>query len=98
MPPLADLLLPDKGQPAGSIAIVDKESGDDWLKLQPERIRVAARSQCFKGEGFQLAILPGDNPGDWSAAVGVANRDELSPWCLAKAAESLPEGQYRTVG
>ena len=30
--------------------------------------------------------------------LGVANVDELSPWCLAKAAESLPEGTYRVAG
>jgi len=29
--------------------------------------------------------------------LGVANVDELSPWCLAKAAESLPEGTYRVA-
>src|SRR5205085_2763947 len=35
---------------------------------------------------------------DWAAVLGVANVGELSPWCLAKAAESLPEGSYRVAG
>jgi len=89
-----DLLQADRGQPATAIHITDKKSFDDWLKSQPERVRQAARAQGFKGEGFQVAILPGERE-EWSAVLGVANRDSLSEWCLAKAAESLPEGIYR---
>ncbi|MGZ8997765.1 MAG: leucyl aminopeptidase family protein, partial [Allosphingosinicella sp.] len=48
-----------------------------------------------KGEGFQLAILTEDG---WSAVLGVADVNAMSPWCLAKAAESLPEGIYRVAG
>ena len=97
MTDLAALLQPDKGQPATALHLVDKEGFDDWLKLQPERVRQAAAAQGFKGEGYSLAILPGDKA-EWSAALGVANVEELSPWCLAKAAESLPEGSYRVAG
>jgi leucyl aminopeptidase len=97
MTDLAPLLQPDRGQPAVALQLVDKKTYDDWLKAQPERARQAAKAQGFKGEGFQLAILPGDRD-DWSAALGVANVEELSPWCLAKAAESLPEGTYRVAG
>jgi leucyl aminopeptidase len=61
------------------------------------RVRQAATAQGFKAEGYQLAILPGERS-DWSAVLGVANVDELSPWCLAKAAEMLPEGAYRVEG
>ena len=94
---LNSLLQPDRGQPATALQLVDKKTFDDWLKGQPERIRQAARAQGFKGEGFQLAILP--EQGDaWSAVLGVANVRELSPWCLARAAESLPEGSYRVAG
>ena len=97
MTDVADLLQPDRGQPASALQLVDKKSFDSWLKSQPERARQAARAQGFKGEGFQLAILPGERD-DWSAALGVANVEELSPWCLARAAESLPEGSYRVAG
>ena len=97
MSDLSDLLRPDKGEPATALHLVDKDGFDDWLKAQPERVRGAAAAQSFKGEGFQLAILPGDKAG-WSAVLGVANVDELSPWCLAKAAEALPEGSYRVEG
>ncbi|HEX8573691.1 MAG TPA: leucyl aminopeptidase family protein [Allosphingosinicella sp.] len=90
----SSLLQPDKGQPATALHLVDKSGFDSWLKRQPERIRQAVGAQGFRGEGYQLAILPGDKAG-WSAVLGVANVGELSPWCLAQAAESLPEGRYR---
>jgi len=92
-----NLLQPDKGQPATALHLVDKKGFEAWLKAQPERARRAAAAQGFRGEGYQLAILPGEQS-DWSAALGVANVDALSPWCLAKAAESLPEGRYRVEG
>src|SRR3954468_6602751 len=94
---LAPLLQPDRGQPAVSLQLVDKKSFEAWLKAQPAAARRTAEAQGFKGEGFQLAILPGERD-SWSAALGVANVDELSPWCLARAAESLPEGTYRVAG
>ena len=97
MTDLAALLQPDRGQPATAIHLVDKKTFEPWLKAQPERARQAVQAQGFKGEGFQLAILP--EPGDkWSAVLGVANVEELSPWCLAKGAEGLPEGSYRVEG
>jgi len=94
---LSNLLRPDKGQPATALHLVDKKGFDSWLKGRPARVRQAVSAQGFKGEGHQLAILPGEQA-DWSAVLGVANVDELSPWCLAKAAESLPDGKYRVEG
>jgi leucyl aminopeptidase len=97
MPDFATLLLPDKGQPATLLRLVDKKGLDAWLKAVPERVRQAAGAQGFKGEAHQLAVLPGDKA-DWSAAVGVRDTGALGPWCLAKAAEALPEGTYRLEG
>ena len=94
MTDLASLLQPDRGQAATPLHLTDKKSFDDWLKGQPERVRQAAKAQGFRGERFQLAILPGERD-DWSVLLGIANRDSLSEWCLAKAAESLPEGTYK---
>lgn len=94
MPENPDLLQPDRGQPAVSLHLTDKDGFEAWLKGQPERVRQAVRAQGFKGEGFQLAILPGERE-QWSAVLGVANARSLSEWCLAKAAETLPEGTYR---
>ena len=91
-------LQPDKGQPATALHLVDKKGVEGCLKAQPERVRQAASAQGFKGDGFQLAILPGERTEDWSVLLGVADVEALSPWCLAKAAESLPEGRYRVEG
>jgi len=97
MTEISNLLQPDKGQAATALHLVDKNGFEAWFQAQPERIRQATTAQGFKGEGYQLAILPGEKS-DWSAVLGVANVDALSPWCLAKAAESLPEGAYRLEG
>jgi leucyl aminopeptidase len=97
MSKLSTLLQPDKGQPATALHLVNKKGFDAWLRAQPARVRESASAQGFRGEGYQLAILPGEQA-EWSAVLGVANVDELSPWCLAKAAEALPEGRYRVEG
>jgi len=96
MTDLKALLKADSGQPATAIHLVDKKGFEAWLKAQPARVRRAAEAQGFKGEGFQLAILPGERD-EWSAVLGVANVEDLSPWCLARAAETLPEGSYRVA-
>src|SRR3954471_7846839 len=98
MTDLSALLRPDKGQPATPLLLVDSKGFEAWLKGQGERVRQAVAAQGFRGEGFQLAILPGERPEGWSALLGVANVEALSAWCLAKAAESLPEGIYRVEG
>ncbi len=97
MADLSALLQPDKGQAACALILVDKPGLGDWLKGQPERARQAVSAQAFKGEAHQLAILPGDGA-NWSALLGVGDREKLGPWCLAKAAEALPEGVYRLEG
>ncbi|MCH4152971.1 MAG: leucyl aminopeptidase family protein [Sphingobium sp.] len=92
---LADLLKADTGQPARLIHIVDKASHDEWLADQPERARSALAAQGFRSKPFTHAILPGEQPDEWSVVAGVADRNTLSTWCLAKLAETLPEGAYR---
>jgi leucyl aminopeptidase len=94
---LQALLQPDRGEPAASLQLIDKDGLEAWLKAPPERVREALSAQSFRGDKDQLAILPGEKNG-WSAVLGVANRAELGPWCLAKAAEALPEGRYRVHG
>jgi leucyl aminopeptidase len=94
---LKALLKPDQGQNAIPLQLVDKKGFEAWLKAQPGRVRSAVQAQGFRGDGFQLAILPGERD-EWSALLGVADVDQLSPWCLAKAADALPEGTYRIAG
>jgi len=95
MSDLSSLIQPDKGQPARTIHLVDANGYDDWLKAQPPRHRTAIDAQKLKPTGFASAILPGDKPEDWSVVGIVADAEQLSPWCLARLAETLPEGSYR---
>jgi leucyl aminopeptidase len=95
--PLAGLLQPDKGEAATVLHLVDKAGLDAWLKARPERVRQAVAAQGFRAEAHQIAILPGEKA-EWSAVLGVTAVGALTPWCLAKAAESLPEGRYRVDG
>jgi leucyl aminopeptidase len=98
MTDLSALLRADKGQPATSLLLVDSKGFEAWLKGQNDRMRQAVTAQGFRGDGFQLAILPGERADGWSALLGVADVEKLGPWCLARAAESLPEGTYRVEG
>jgi leucyl aminopeptidase len=97
MTDLSALLQPDKGQPATPLQLVDTKGFDAWLKGQPARIRRAVTAQGFRAEPHQIAFLPGERD-EWAAALGVADAAEPGPWCLAKAAEALPEGTYRLAG
>ncbi|MCW3837744.1 leucyl aminopeptidase family protein [Sphingomonas canadensis] len=98
MPDLSLLLQPDRGQTARSIQLIDAKGFESWLAAQPPRHRAAATAQKLAPVGYASAILPGDGPDDWSVVSVVANVDRLSPWCLARLAETLPEGTYRLEG
>jgi leucyl aminopeptidase len=97
MTDFAAFLLPDRGEAAIALHLIDKAGFEAWLKGQPERVRRAAEAQGFRGEAHQLAIMPGDKA-EWSAVIGVASIEALGPWCIARAAEALPEGRYRLEG
>ncbi len=89
------LLQPDRGQRARTIALVAVACHDAWLTRQPPRARAAAAAQKLAAKPYSSAILPGDGPEDWSVAVVVPDPAALTPWCLARLAETLPEGTYR---
>jgi leucyl aminopeptidase len=92
------LLQLDKNQPARAIHLVDSKGYDAWFSAQTERARAAILAQGLKPKGYASAILPGEKADEWSVVTVVANVDALSTWCLAKLAETLPEGTYRLVG
>ncbi|MDO7834971.1 leucyl aminopeptidase family protein [Sphingobium sp. HBC34] len=91
----ADLLKADNQQPARSIHLLDARSHDAWLAAQPAPVRAVVAAQKFRGKAGEQAILPGAGADDWSVVAGVANSDAPGPWCLARLAETLPEGSYR---
>jgi leucyl aminopeptidase len=96
MTDFASLLVPDRGGPAHPIHLVDKAGFADWLKKQSAARRELLEASRFEGKSpFQFAILPAVHGHEWAVVATVANVAELSPWCLAKLGEALPEGTYR---
>jgi leucyl aminopeptidase len=96
MTDFASLLLPDRGGPAHAVHLVDKASFEPWLKAQPAPRRALLDAHRFDGKtAYQFAILPSEGSDGFEVVATVANVAELSPWCLAKLAEAMPEGSYR---
>jgi leucyl aminopeptidase len=94
MTDLSPFLVADRGQKAHAVHLVDKDSFADWLKKRPPEDRVLLEAHRFDGKnGFDFVILP--KGGEFEVVGAVKNVASLSPWCLAKLAESLPEGTYR---
>ena len=94
MTDFASLLVPDRGQKARSIHLVDKEGFAAWLKKRPGEDRALIEALRFDGKtAGAFVILP--RGGDFEVVAAVKNSGELSPWCLAALAEKLPEGTYK---
>ncbi|WP_343346578.1 leucyl aminopeptidase family protein [Sphingomicrobium sp. XHP0239] len=93
---MTDLLFADKGQSAHLIHLVDEKNFEDWRKDRPQRLRSLLDAARYDGKtGYAHQILPSDGDEEWSVVTTVADVDDLSPWCLARLAEVLPEGSYR---
>ncbi|GGE21155.1 leucyl aminopeptidase [Polymorphobacter glacialis] len=90
------LLIADDGGPAKTLTLLAAAGLDDWLCSQSERTRTFVAAQGFKAQPGETALLPGDQPGDWSALAGV--EADLNPWSLAAAASRLVPGRYRPSG
>ena len=94
MTDFASLLTADRGQNARPIHLVDKDSFGDWLKGRPAEDRALLEAHRFDGKkGFAYVLLP--RGAEFEVVSAVKNTAELSPWCLAKLAEGLPEGNYK---
>ena len=91
----APLLLPDRGQPAHAVHLLEPGGHDAWLSRQSSRTRAGLAAHRFTGKPGSHAIVAGDGD-DWSVVAVVA--DPASPWALAKLAEALPPGTYRVDG
>lgn len=99
MTDFAALLQPDRGEPARALHLVDTKLLPEWLKAHAGQRRALIEASRFEGKAGQLLILPGAGPqGEIEALVGVGSLSGLTPWCLATAAERLPEGSYRVAG
>ena len=94
MTDFASLLVPDRGQKARPVHLVDKDSFAGWLKKRPAEDRALIEAQRFDGKSAgAFVILPAG--GDFEVVAAVKKADALSPWCLAALAEKLPEGTYK---
>ncbi|MDP9086793.1 MAG: leucyl aminopeptidase family protein, partial [Pseudomonadota bacterium] len=95
MTDFAALLLPDRGEPARLIHLIDKTSFAGWLKSRPAADRSLLEALKFDGtSGYHFALLP-RGEGSFEVVTTVADGSRLSPWCLANLGEGLPEGRYR---
>ena len=95
MTDFAALLRTDATGSATALYVVAKADLRAWHATLGERARAAVAAARFTGKAGELAILPGDAPGDWAAAVGVDDDGLSDPWALASAAGRLPGGTYR---
>jgi len=94
MTDFSSLLVPDRGQKARAIHLVDEGSFDAWLKKRPAEDRALLEAHRFDGKKHhEFALLPRGN--DFEVVAAVKSAQALSPWYLAKLAESLPEGTYK---
>ena len=88
------LLIAERGQKARPIHLVDQDSFPDWVKKRSAEDRALLEAMRFDGKtGFAFALLP--RGGEFEVVSAVKSAAELSPWCLAKLAENLPEGTYK---
>ncbi|MEO7366049.1 MAG: leucyl aminopeptidase family protein [Sphingomicrobium sp.] len=94
MTDFAPLLVADRGQEARQIHLVDKGGFAVWLKGRSAEDRTLIEAHRFDGKTAHAhVILP--KSGNFEVVTSVANASALSPWCLARLAEVLPEDTYR---
>jgi leucyl aminopeptidase len=94
MTDFTELLIADRGQTARAIHLVDKDGFAGWVKKRPAEDRALLEANRFDGKAvFEFVLLPrGDQ---FEVVSAVKNSTTLSPWCLAKLSERLPEGTYK---
>jgi leucyl aminopeptidase len=88
------LLVADRGQQARLIHLVDKQDFDSWAKKRPAEDRALLAAQRFDAKTpFAFALLP--RGAEFEVVSAVKDAKALTPWCLARLAEDLPEGAYK---
>jgi leucyl aminopeptidase len=94
MTDFADLLQPDRGQPARTLHVVTPAGYAGWLAGQTPRVRAVVAAHALTGKAGNAAILPGEAAEDWSALL-VCDEVTSSPWRIASRGIALPPGTYR---
>ena len=94
MTDFAPFLVADRGQKARTIHLVDEGVFPAWLKKRPPEDRALLEAMRFDGKSLHaFALLPRGN--EFEVVSAVKSAETLTPWCLAKLAENLPEGTYK---
>ena len=94
MTDFATLLLADRGEAARTIHLVDEDGFPEWAKKRSAEDRAVLDAHRFKPKSVgAFALLP--RGPEFEVVIAVKNAAILTPWCLAKLAESLPQGTYR---
>ena len=94
----SQLIEADHGQDARTIYLVDAASYARWVEGRSPRERAHLAATGFEPGDFGSAILPGEDPAQWTVVASVADVTRLSAWSLAGLAEALPAGRYRLDG
>ena len=98
MTDFSSLLVVDRGESAREINLIHSGNYAAWLAVQSAADRAQLAALRFDPDSpFGWALLPRAG-GDFAVVAAVVEPQRLSPWCLAKLAEALPEGRYRLVG
>ena len=95
MTDFASLLIADRGQKARLVHLVDKGSFAIWAKERSPADRALLEAQRFDGKTAHASIILPAGEKEFDVVSAVPDATKLSPWCLAKLGETLPEGQYR---
>jgi leucyl aminopeptidase len=89
------LILPDTGQEATPLHLIDKNGFGDWLKDQSEAVRTLIAAQDFDADTNDFAFVPCDQGAGFRVIAGVSDINNLGHWSLSRAAAQLPAGTYR---
>lgn len=99
MTDFASLLRPDRGEPARLLHLLDAALLPEWLKAHAGQRRPLIEATRFEAKAGQVLIIPVlGTTAEFEVLVGVKSLAALTTWCLAAAAERLPEGNYRLAG
>ena len=95
MTDFAELLVTDRGQKATIIHLVDKGSFEEWAKSRPAEDRALLKAHRFEGKSAYASVMLPKGAHEFEVVGTVADAAKLSPWCLTRLAETLPDGTYR---
>ncbi len=91
------LSFADPSAPALPLHVIEQEALEEWQADRPEQVRGWIAANRFTGALGQVLLVPGEDgaPEMALAGYGTPSARARKRFCLAAAAEKLPEGSYR---